>query len=864
MSTYLEGEVVSLKGSNAPVKIEEISPRKLTVKYTDQEDIDKHGDESFKVNRKDVKTKSKKIVIKRSKIKSKTGKTKKVVTRVEPIDWTQLNEKAFPSWINETFEVYRLPKKAKKPTGDGFEPFPYQMFIRDYMQERSPYRGILLYHGLGTGKTCSAIETAENLKHNKDVIVLLPASLIPNFVEDGLKFCGDKRYKDAKKLSELDPYIFVSYNATNTLKQLENIGTLDDKVVIIEEVHNLISMVANDESKKGKAIYQMLMDAKNCKIVALSGTPVVNQPYEMGVLLNILRGYIEVARFNIDKIGAAKGRKWNYLKMEEDLKELDHIDFVETNLKNRTIEIHFRYKSWQPEFEEAVKDAMRIATKHKSQIRLLKVDNYTLFPESEEEFNKIFIDSTNPKGDKLKHVDIMKRRMAGLISYYSPAEANYPEVEIHEPVHVPMSNYQFSHYRTIAKAEKKSVMGRKFRIYTRQLSNFVFPPGVVRPGFDEVAALLRPDSERKKKTDVDEEATQEDTEISKKQKKAIDKALTELEAGSAEYFSIEGLEKYSPKMLDILEKIEASPGLVFVYSDFRTLEGVGIFALVLKQHGYVPFDPKDPTKKKTFALYSGSEDMKTRKATLKMFRDPKNKTGDYIKVVLATKAGAEGLDLKNIRQIHIMDPYWNEVRIDQVIGRGVRRKSHFDLPEEDRKVDVYRYLAVFDKAQEGEMGGVPSTDEQIYEIALKKKIVTDEILTLMKEVSVDCMLNLKQNPPVRCHSYGDDTEGLAYLPQLRQDLAFRPKETMVVVKRDLALAGIDQKKNIYLIDTRKRALFKIDDVGRKNPVKPRPKIRKKVWVDLEHRLVYDYEYAKAGADQPPIGQVNENGRFVKA
>jgi hypothetical protein len=211
-----------------------------------------------------------------------------------------------------------------------------------------------------------------------------------------------------------------------------------------------------------------------------------------------------------------------------------------------------------------------------------------------------------------------------------------------------------------------------------------------------------------------------------------------------------------------------------------------------------------------------------------------------------------------------MEPYWNEVRIDQVIGRGVRRKSHMDLDEEDRKVDVYRYLAVFDEEQEREMNGAPSTDEQIYEIALKKKLVTDEILTLMKEVSVDCMLNLKQNPPVRCHSYGDDTEGLAYLPQLRQDLAFRPKETVVVVKRDLALAGIDGKKNVYLIDTRKRALFAVDDIARENPIKPRPKIRKKVWVDLEHRLVYDYEYAKAGADQPPIGQINENGRYVKS
>ena len=56
---------------------------------------------------------------------------------------------------------------------------------------------------------------------------------------------------------------------------------------------------------------------------------------------------------------------------------------------------------------------------------------------------------------------------------------------------------------------------------------------------------------------------------------------------------------------------------------------------------------------------------------------------------MITSAGAEGLDLKNIRQIHIMEPYWNEVRVKQVIGRGVRNNSHKDLPPKEQKCNCF-------------------------------------------------------------------------------------------------------------------------------------------------------------------------------
>ena len=76
-------------------------------------------------------------------------------------------------------------------------------------------------------------------------------------------------------------------------------------------------------------------------------------------------------------------------------------------------------------------------------------------------------------------------------------------------------------------------------------------------------------------------------------------------------------------------------------------------------------------------------------ADLKHITDPDNKNGENVKVILITKAAAEGLDFKNIRQVHIMEPWYNSSRIEQITGRTVRNLSHCMLPFEERNVEIY-------------------------------------------------------------------------------------------------------------------------------------------------------------------------------
>ena len=103
--------------------------------------------------------------------------------KVTPLNWVLPNKKEFVNWVTSTFVKYRSDGKQMDQSKN-FTPFKYQKLLRDYMQNNSPYRGLLLYHGLGSGKTCSAIEIAENLKTERNIVVLLPASLKTNFIEN--------------------------------------------------------------------------------------------------------------------------------------------------------------------------------------------------------------------------------------------------------------------------------------------------------------------------------------------------------------------------------------------------------------------------------------------------------------------------------------------------------------------------------------------------------------------------------------------------------------------------------------------------------------------------------------------------------
>ena len=222
------------------------------------------------------------------------------------------------------------------------------------------------------------------------------------------------------------------------------------------------------------------------------------------------------------------------------------------------------------------------------------------------------------------------------------------------------------------------------------------------------------------------------------------------------------LQTLSPKFVKILQNIYDTPGLVFGYSQFKAAEGVGIFIKVLEMNGYtklilsdtsteievdkmVRYFIDDVTQWKTdkvknidgdfielydnpvkikkenvflckFTTWAGETTTEDREAILSLFNQNNNKYGQQCLILLGTSAISEGISLKYVRQVHIFEPYWNEIRVKQVIGRARRFKSHVELSEDQRNVEVFNYYTSFSDKQK-------STD--IVEV-LEKTLVKDE------------------------------------------------------------------------------------------------------------------------------------------
>ena len=102
------------------------------------------------------------------------------------------NRKAFSDSITRIFLKYRQSDQ-EGTDGAPKQLYPYQKLVRDYLLIETPYRGLLLYHGLGSGKTCSSIAVAESLMSTKKVYILTPGSLEENY-RGQIRTCGDPIY----------------------------------------------------------------------------------------------------------------------------------------------------------------------------------------------------------------------------------------------------------------------------------------------------------------------------------------------------------------------------------------------------------------------------------------------------------------------------------------------------------------------------------------------------------------------------------------------------------------------------------------------------------------------------------------------
>ena len=422
-----------------------------------------------------------------------------------------------------------------------------------------------------------------------------------------------------------------------------------------------------------------------------------------------------------------------------------------------------------------------------------------------------------------------------------------------------------------------------YRIFSRAFCNFVFPkPDIKRPmpnkddtiesAIDSVDTvenisedILDNITANEKINNLDNNLEQEDlNDISKKlndakdtsyQSRIID-ALKKLESNSAKYLSIDKLNTYSPKFLTMLNNIldTSNKGIHLIYSQFKTLEGIGIFKIILKQNGYVEFklnktstgqytfniDPEN-VGKPMFASYSGDETSEEREIIKNVLNSnwklvpsnivtqlknisPNNLYGEVIKVLMITSSGAEGISLKNVRYVHITEPYWHPVRNTQVIGRAKRICSHSELPKELQTVEVFLYLMKFTEKQLETLSidiklndvskknkkRVLSSDEFLFEISSIKEELNKEILNNIKKSAIDCSIHSRSNSKekITCFTIGNPNDNkLMYVPDInKQD----NDTVMKLNKKSVAIKLYKIRNTNYALDKDTNKVYDYD------------------------------------------------------
>lgn len=545
----------------------------------------------------------------------------------------------------------------------------YHQFVAKEFFTRTDSRGMLVCHSMGQGKTRLAAAIAMHFREfepNRRVILLSAKSLADNFKKEVKEYAG----LDAEQIEK--NFRFVSLNSSNMYSALTKLdkdkeqialeekfgAVLDDakilegSLMIIDEAHNLFNSITNG-AKNAIALYDTIMKT-DMKLIFLSGTPMINDPFELVPAFNMLRGLLK-------------------------------------NNKERV----------------------------------------TLFSEDNEEFEHWFIDVDE---HKIKNKDRFINRIFGLVSYYgdlyfedSKDKPGFPK-ELETIVeHVHMSQTQFARYisaRISELEESKHVYKSKaarfssakgatstYRVKSRQISNYCIPEYALGPARGNKA-----------------------------REKFLDKITDD---------DLINLNEFSPKIGKIISNINKHKGTRgMVYSQFVSGEGIGIFERVIEALGWERFgtndyDIKQNKRPHVFAVLSGEIQPDERSRIIQEFNQPEQK----IDLLLLSGAVAEGIDLKRIRHVHIMEPFWNYARINQVKTRAIRYGSHVDLPPAEQNVQVYVYLSDYPMGYPKKKITEPTTDVDLYQTSIANMRLIDTFMLALVEASVDCAIHHAKLPP---------------------------------------------------------------------------------------------------------------------
>ena len=609
-------------------------------------------------------------------------------------------------------EIIELTENRCNSAG-GFIYKNIQLFVSSFISLNTPYNGLLLYHGVGVGKTCSSLLISNNFKeyvkkNNKKIIILTKPAIQEGFrneifdykkhidnIEQNLLTCVSNEYKSEwEKWKELYPedkyeefrntiiskyYEIYGYQEfTNKYKYLKKKGVYNKEeinnifsncIIIIDEVHNLRDEQSDDlednstkkiNTKESKEFLNAIFEnlSEPIKLILLSATPMYDKFDEIEFLINILK----------------KNDKNPNLINTKLLNDI--ITQTDGNKKKKLEETFYSYV--------------------KGYVSYIKGNDPFIFP-------KILF----PK----EYTNI----------YFNQQETNMPVIKCI------MNKYQKGIYEKCKEKQKL------------QYSNLVLPskePNILF-NFDE---LFTYNSKTDSFTNINKE-------------KVLD--------------LFDNLDKYSCKLNKLKNILKQNTvGKIFIYSSFIKpsfgggkfisilLETLGFQRKIFKKNKLIISNTlekplTDTPNNQYYIRLDGETSDKDRKTYIDSFNNNDNIYGENIKIIIGSTNLFEGVSLFNVREIHILEPWYNKSRYEQIIGRGYRQCSHKLLPFNQRNITIYNYVAISKELKNNRINdkGLPMNDIDLRKIQLsnQKMDSINKLDKLLKKASVDCLLNKNIN-----------------------------------------------------------------------------------------------------------------------
>lgn len=247
------------------------------------------------------------------------------------------------------------------------------------------------------------------------------------------------------------------------------------------------------------------------------------------------------------------------------------------------------------------------------------------------------------------------------------------------------------------------------------------------------------------------------------------------------------LARLSCKYAQIVNLLLNEPGNAFVYGEYVTGSGVIVLALCLEGMGFTRFNEVSSIFQQTatgeledicadrtsavrrvrpnflsrqqgaplrYALLTRNTSDVKFQTMMEAMNSYENRHGDYIKVLISSRVGRDGININNVLQIHLIGPEWNQSAIYQALSRGIRATSHDDLIEEERQrlmaegdtvtkptipIKIYKHAALVGNE------GVGSIDLRMYQISEFKDRSIKRMMRIMKQCAIGCQIHYNRN-----------------------------------------------------------------------------------------------------------------------